>query len=125
METMRDLLTIKEAAFKLGTTSAELRKLIRTNQVPFIEMPNGIRFDTDDLTNLIETRKKGRNMTATAEKTERQAMQEHLRNRPKYVDSLKLVNTKLAEIQAKVDNGRTHENGVSTTIRGNGTDYRR
>ena len=101
---MTDLLNIKEAAFKLGMTSAELKKLVRENKVPFVELPNGIRFVMNDLQNWINS-KKGGDMPATAEKTERQRLQEHLRKRPEYLAEIQRLTKKQAEIQAQVNNG--------------------
>lgn len=107
---MTDLLNIKEAAFKLGMTSAELKKLVRENKVPFVDLPNGIRFDMEDLTNWIQSKKGGDMATATM--TERQRMQEQLRKKPEYLKQRKQAQENLTAIQAKVDMGELTERAL-------------
>lgn len=101
---MTDLLNIKEAAFKLGMTSSELKKLVREGLVPFVNLPNGIRFDTDDLTNWVQSKKGGDMTTATI--TEREQLQEHVRKVPEYKAEIGRLEGDRAAIQAHIDTGK-------------------
>lgn len=107
------LLSKHGAASLLGITKAALMNLVRAEQVPYVKLPGKgeVRFDGSDLQKWVNQHKGG-DMPATAEKTERQRMQEQLRKRPEFLEKRKQAVEKLKALQVKVDAGEITERAL-------------
>lgn len=107
---MTELLNIKETAYMLGMTSGEVKRLVKERSIPFVDLPNGVRFCPDDLTIWINKNKGGDMTTATL--TEREQKQEHMRKKPEYLEQRRQAVEILDTIQAKVDAGELTERAL-------------
>lgn len=109
---MKNLLSKHGASSKLGITPAALMKLVKSEQVPYVRLPGkgDIRFDESDLAKWIQAKKGG--YMITAEKTERERMQEHVRKIPDYRAEIDRLEGDRAAIQAHVDSGKSTERAL-------------
>lgn len=100
---MVDLLNIKETAYMLGMTSGEVKRLVKERSIPFVDLPNGVRFCPDDLTIWINKNKGGDMTTATM--TEREQMQRAVRRLPELREEMKALRQERTEVQTRIDAG--------------------